>query len=234
MIIMDDIQFLSGKDKTQEELFHLFNSLYENNKQIVFSSDKHPNFINGLEDRLKSRFSAGMIVDIPPPDLESRSAILKTKAENQGFSIDREIVDFLAGALSGNIRELEGVLNSIMMQTQLRGRGLTITEVRDIAKNSGRPKKMVSPKEVIKLIANFYNIEEENIYKKTRRKEIIKPRQITMYVLREDFNISYPSIGEKMGGRDHTTVIHSCDKIREELSANSVLAQELQQIRSML
>ena len=234
VLIMDDIQFLSGKEKTQEELFHLFNTLYDNNKQIVFSSDKHPNFIPGLEDRLKSRFNQGMIVDIPKPDQESRMAILTTKAKLHNILISQEVIDFLATSIEGNIRELEGTLNTIIMQSQLKGRELTITEVKNLIKNHAKPKKNISIKELIKTVADFYNIEEESIYNKTRRKEVVRPRQITMYILREDFAISYPTIGEKMGGRDHTTVIHSCEKIKRDLKVDNVLAQELTQIRSML
>ncbi len=235
MLIMDDIQFLSKTEKTQEELFHLFNHLYDNNKQIVFSSDKHPNYIPNLEDRLRSRFAAGMIVDIPPPDHESRIAILKAKLRLQGFMLSDEIIEFIAASVSTNIRELEGVLNAIIMQSQLKGRELTLLEAKNLLKNSARPsKRTLSTKEVIKIIADFYNIEESSIYEKTRKKEVIRPRQMTMYVLREDFKISYPSIGERLGGRDHTTVIHSCEKIKTDLKVDSTLGQELNQIRALI
>ncbi len=234
VLIMDDIQFFSNTEKTQEELFHLFNALYDNNKQIIFSSDKHPSFIPNLEDRLRSRFSAGMIIDIPSPDHESRVAILKTKAEQQQFPLSDEIINFLAASITGNIRELEGVLNSVVCQSQLKGKELNINEIKNLIKNSAKPKKTISPKEVIKIIADFYNIAEDSIYEKTRRKEVIKPRQLIMYILREDFSISYPSIGQKLGGRDHTTVMHSCEKIKNELKINSALAQEVNQIRSMV
>ncbi len=235
ILIMDDIQFLSKTEKTQEELFHLFNSLYDNNKQIIFSSDKHPNYIPNLEDRLRSRFGAGMIVDIPAPDHESRIAILKAKLSSGVVSLSDEVIDFLASTISTNIRELEGVLNSVLCQLQLKGRELTLQEVKNLIKNNARPaKKTLSAKEVIKIVADFFNIEEESIYEKTRKKEIIKPRQITMYILREDFNISYPSIGEKIGGRDHTTVIHSCEKIKRDLKIDAGLVQELNQIRAMI
>jgi chromosomal replication initiator protein len=234
VLIMDDIQFFSKKESTQEELFHLFNYLYDNNKQIIFSSDKHPNYIPNLEERLKSRFGAGMIVDIPTPDHESRMTILRTKAQTNSIALPQETIDFLASTIEGNIRELEGVLNSIVCQTQLKGKELSLNEIRNLIKNNAKPKKNVSVKDVIKTIADFYSIEEESIYDKTRRKEVVKPRQLIMYILREDFNISYPSIGEKLGGRDHTTVIHSCGKIKDELKINSMLAQELNQIRSMI
>lgn len=234
VLIMDDIQFFSNTEKTQEELFHVFNTLYDNNKQIIFSSDKHPNFIPNLEDRLRSRFSAGMIIDIPQPDHESRMAILKTKSQILGFELSDEIVQFLASTITGNIRELEGVLNSVVCQSQLKNKELNINEVKNLIKNSAKPKKTISPKEVIKIIADFYNIEEQSIYEKTRRKEIIKPRQLIMYILREDFSISYPSIGQKLGGRDHTTVMHSCEKIKNEIKTNQALVQEINQIRSMV
>ena len=234
LLIMDDIQFFSEKQKFQEELFHLFNTLYDNNKQIIFSSDKHPHFIPGLEDRLKSRFSAGMIVDIPPPDHESRTAILTAKARQQGLNLQPEIIDYLSQAVNGNIRDLEGILNTLAIHTQLKNKEVTITDVRNFVKNSAKPKKSVAVKDIVKIISDFYNIEEESIYEKTRRKEIIKPRQIIMYILREDFNISYPSIGQKLGGRDHTTVIHSCEKIKTDLKEDNDLSQEIGQIRSLL
>ncbi len=234
LLIMDDIQFLSNRTQTQEELFHLFNALSESNKQIVFSSDKHPNYIPNLEDRLKSRFGAGMIVEIPPPDYESRVAILKAKARQTGFNVTPEVIDYLASSVEGNIRDLEGVLNSIVCQTQVKNQELTISDIKNLIKNTTKPKKNVSPKEIIKIIADFYNIEEESVYEKTRKKEIVKPRQLIMYILREDFNVSYPSIGQKLGGRDHTTVMHSCEKIKNELKIDQLLVQELSQIRALI
>ncbi len=234
VLIMDDIQFLSKKEKTQEELFHLFNTLYDNNKQIVFSSDQHPNFIPGLEDRLKSRFNQGMIVDIPQPDHESRVAILRSKIDRSEINLPDDVVNYLAQTIEGNIRELEGAINSVICHTQLKGRDLSFNEIKDLIKNSSKPKKMVSVNELIKIISEFYNIEEKTICEKTRRKEIVRPRQIIMYILREDFNISYPTIGEKLGGRDHTTVIHSCEKIKKEMETDNTLSQQISQIRAML
>ena len=233
VLIMDDIQFLSGKEKTQEELFHLFNVLYENNKQIIFSSDQHPNYIPNLEDRLKSRFVAGMMVDIPQPDHESRLAILEAKTRASGADISKEILNYIASSVEGNIRELEGILNSIVVQSQVKGT-LGIMDVKNLIKNTAKPTKNLSVKELVKIIADFYNIEEDSIYDKSRRKEVVKPRQLTMYILREDFNVSFPSIGQKLGDRDHTTVIHSCEKIKNELKVNNRLAQELTQIRALI
>lgn len=234
VLIMDDIQFFAGKDKSQEELFHLFNYLYDNNKQIIFSSDKHPNYINNLEERLKSRFGAGMIVDIPKPDFESRMAILKTKIQQNSLPLQEEVLNYLATHITGNIRELEGVLNTLGCHIELKQKDLTLNEVKNLIKDTSQRPKTKSPQEVVKIVSDYYNIDEKNIYEKTRRKEVIKPRQIIMYLLRKDFNISYPSIGQKMGGRDHTTVIHSCEKISTEVEKNDVLAQEIHQIRSML
>ncbi len=234
VLIMDDIQFLSQKEKTQEELFHLFNTLYENNKQIILSSDKHPNLIPSIEDRLKSRFGAGMTVDIPSPDHESRTAIIRSKALTHNVNLSNEIVDYMANTIVGNIRDLEGALNSVVMQMQLKGRELSLNEIRNFIKISAKPKKAISVKEIVKMVADYYRIEEESIYEKTRRKEIIKPRQIAMYLLREDFSISYPSIGQKLGGRDHTTVIHSCEKIKNDIKVDAGLLRELNELRSMI
>jgi chromosomal replication initiator protein len=233
-LIMDDIQFFSNKEKSQEELFHLFNDLYARNKQIVFSSDKHPNYIQNLEDRLKSRFAAGMIVDIPPPDRESRVHILKNKARLLAFPLSDTVAEYVATALEGNIRELEGILNSVMMQTQVKGRDLSVVEVKTILKNTGKPKKALSIKDITKVVADFYNIDENHIYEKTRRKEVVKPRQLVMYILREDCAVSFPLIGQKLGGRDHTTVIHSCDKIKNEIREDPNLLHEINQIRALL
>ncbi len=234
MIIMDDVQFLSGKEKTQEELFHLFNIMKDNNKHVVFSCDKHPNFVTGLEDRLKSRFSAGMVIDIPAPDHESRVAIIKSKCSSINLFLSDDVIDYLADSIKGNIRDLEGVINLIVCQTETKNRTLNLNEVKELVKNSIKQKKLLSYKEVIKIISDFYKIEEETIYEKTRKKEVIKPRQIIMYILREDFSISYPSIGEKLGGRDHTTVIHSCEKIKKDMKVDMLLLKEIQEIRSMI
>lgn len=234
VLIVDDIQFFAGKQKTEEEFFHLFNSFYDNNKQIIFSSDKHPNFIQGLEDRLKSRLNSGMIVEIPSPDLESRIQIFKIKSAMMNFSLSPETTEYLASSVEGNIRELEGILNSIICQSKLKGRDLTINEIKDLIKNNIKPKKTSSVKDVIKTIAEFYGITENEVYEKTRKKAVVKPRQVIMYILREDFDVSYPTIGEKLGGKDHTTVMHSYEKIKEDLKVDSSLIREVSQLRSML
>jgi len=234
VLIMDDVQFLATKEKTQEELFHLFNALHDTNKQIVFSSDIHPALLQGLEDRLRSRFAQGMIVDIPAPDLESRAAILRAKAAQNSISLADDVVSHLAYTIEGNIRELEGALNTILCQSQLLGRTLNLDEVKVIIKNSSRPRKTLAVSDVVDKVARYFDIDQSSVYEKTRRKEIVKPRQIIMYLLREDFQVSYPAIGKKLGGRDHTTVIHSCEKIKEELKLNNELEDEIAQIRALL
>ena len=168
VFIMDDIQFFSQKEKTQEELFHLFNALYENNKQIVFSSDKHPNYIQNLEDRLKSRFSQGMIVDISEPDRESRIVILRTKAQHNNFILADEIIEHIADTVAGNIRDLEGALNAVICQAHLKGVMPSLSDVRTLIKNGPKPKKTISIREVVKKVSEFYNIDEQSIYEKTR------------------------------------------------------------------
>ena len=234
VLIMDDVQFIANTEKTQEELFHLFNTLYDNNKQIVFSSDKHPAMLAGLEDRLRGRFSAGMIAEIPEPDMESRIAIIKVKLDQHGFSIPEDIILYIAENVRGNIRELEGILNMIVCKSQMKGKGVTQTDVRALIKHNIKPNKGISVEEVVRRIAGYYEINEKSIYEKTRKKEVVKPRQIIMYMLREEFSVSYPSIGEKLGGRDHTTVIHSCEKIKEEMKSNTSLEQEIDHIRTLI
>jgi len=234
VLIMDDVQFIANTEKTQEELFHLFNALRDSNKQIVFSSDKHPMLLPGFEERLKGRFSGGMIAEIPEPDVESRIAIIRAKIETHGFSIPDDIIQYIAENVRGNIRELEGILNMIVCKSQLKGKGVTQADVRALIKHNVRPNKGVSVDEVVRRIAGYYEIPEKSIYEKTRKKEVVKPRQIIMYMLREEFSVSYPSIGEKLGGRDHTTVIHSCEKIKEEMKHSTALEQELDHIRALI
>jgi chromosomal replication initiator protein len=234
VLIVDDIQFFSDKQKFQEELFHLFNTLYDNNKQIIFSSDKHPYFIAGLEERLKSRLSAGMTVDIPAPDKESRIAIISAKAVQQGITLSSEIIDYLAHTVNGNIRDLEGALNTLLCHAQLKNKEIAMADVKNYIKNNIKPKKNIAVKDVVRIVSDFYNVKEDSIYEKTRHKEVIRPRQIIMYLLREDFNISYPSIGQKLGGRDHTTVIHSCEKIKTDIKEDQSLLDEVGQIRNLL
>lgn len=231
VLIMDDIQFISGKEGTQTALFHLFNTLYDQGKNIIFSSDKHPNHIVGLEDRLKTRFSAGMTIDIQEPDLESRMAIIKEKCFHLPHNFSDDVLLYVASVAAGSIRELEGILNVISMHSEMKQRPVTLSEVKILIKNNVKPKKLISTDEVIKAISEYYNLEDRSVYEKTRRREIVKVRQVIMYILREDFNESYPSIGTKFGGKDHTTVIHSCEKIKHELIEDPMLSKEIEDIR---
>jgi len=174
-----------------------------------------------------------MIVDIIEPEYESRLAILKVKAEELGLKLPPEIMEYVATAIFGNIRELEGSLNTILCQYRLKNKPLTAVEVKNLLKNNIKPKKTVAIKDVVKVVSEHYNLDENSIYEKTRRKEIVRARQVVMYLLREDFNVSYPLIGQKLGGKDHTTVIHSYLKIKEEIKTDPQLSQELDQIRIM-
>lgn len=234
LLIMDDVQFIANTEKTQEELFHLFNAMRDNNKQIVFSSDKHPVLLPGFEERLKGRFSAGMMAEIPEPDVESRTAIIRAKMEQHGFSLPEDIVAYIAENTRGNIRELEGVVNTIVCKSQYKGKGISIADVRNLLKHTVKPNRGVSVEDVVRKVAQYYEVSEKSIYEKTRKKEVVRPRQMIMYLLREEFSVSYPSIGEKLGGRDHTTVIHSCEKVKNELKSSSSLEQELEHIRSII
>ncbi len=234
LLIMDDIHFLSKKEKSQEELFHLFNALYDTNKQIIFSSDRAPSAIPDIAARLRSRFSAGMMIDIGEPDLESKMAIINKKLSFNSISLSNEIVEYIATTIQGSIRELEGAVNTIVCYTQTKELPPDLLEVRQLLRSFSKSNKSVSVKQIISKVCEFYNIDRDVIYKKTRRREIVRPRQIIMYILREDFNISYPSIGIELGGRDHTTVIHSCDKIKRELEKDPYLEKELDDLRSLL
>ncbi len=234
LLIMDDIQFLSKKEKTEEELFHLFNYLHDNNKQIIFSSDRPPLAIPDIAERLKGRLASGMTVDIGEPDAESRMAIVRKKAALHGVTLSEDVIEHVATTITGSIRELEGVVNSMVCHAQLKGAPPDIAEVRQSLRSFTRPQKAVSVKQVVLKVSEFYGIDEESIYEKTRRREVVRPRQVIMYLLREDFNVSYPTIGTKLGGRDHTTVIHSCEKIKREVLGDNVLAKEIQSIRTLL
>lgn len=234
LLIMDDVQFLSKKQKTEEELFHLFNTLHDTNKQIIFSSDRAPAAIPDIAERLKGRLASGMTIDIGEPDPESRMAIVRKKAALHGIILSDEVIEYVSTTISGSIRELEGMVNNIICHAQVKGAAPDIAEVRQSLRSFTRPQKSISVKNVVDKVASFYGIDEESIYEKTRRREVVRPRQVIMYILREDFNISYPTIGTKLGGRDHTTVIHSCEKIKREVVVDTELAKEIQNIRTLL
>jgi chromosomal replication initiator protein len=219
VLLIDDIQFIAGKESTQEEFFHTFNALHEANKQIIISSDRPPKEIPTLEDRLRSRFEWGLITDIQPPDLETRIAILKKKAELENLEVDDDVLAFIARRIESNIRELEGALTRIMAYSSLTNSTLDVAvadeALKDIISNH-RPKK-ITPELIQKVVADYYQLKVEDLKSKKRNRPIVYPRQIAMYLCRDMTDLSLPKIGELFGGRDHTTVIHACDKIAEDM-----------------
>jgi len=229
ILIIDDIQFIAGKEKTQEEFFHTFNTLYENNKQIVLSSDRPPKAIPALEERLRSRFEGGMIADIGIPDYETRIAILKTKMRMKNFEVPDESLNYIALNIQKNIRELEGALNKVIASCSLSNRYPDIKETTRILKDIvSRPiKKATTPKDILEKVAGFYGIAPGDIIKKNRRKEFVKPRQIAMYLMRTEIKSSFPSIGTFLGNRDHTTAMHAYKKISEGMENDKSIEQEV-------
>ncbi len=235
LLIIDDIQFLAGKEKTQEEFFHTFNTLYEAGKQIILSSDRAPKAIQTLEERLRSRFEGGMIADITYPDLETRIAILKSKAGEKGFQAPDEIFEYIATNIKKNVRELEGALNRLIADHHLGRKRLVLSDVEKALDSIlNTPKKITTFKNIIKSVAEFYDISEKSLLERSRKKEIVKPRQVAMYLLREELASSFPFIGSKIGGRDHTTAMHACEKIKKELSTDNDLNNEINTIREKL
>ncbi len=236
VFIMDDIQFLSGKDTTQNELFHLFNILYDNDKQIIFSSDRHPTSIQDIPDRLKSRFAQGVMIDVQPPEFESRELIIGRKFTSLGLVMSEDVVRYLAEIVEGNIRELEGVVNLVHHHSTIKGgKQLSLLEVKNVVKNNlVRSVRQLSPEEVVQKVSDYYNVKIEDITGKTKLKEIALPRQVIMYILREDYNIPLTAIGEKIGGRNHTTVMHSYGKIKEDLKTDQKLSDDLKQLRTLM
>lgn len=235
LLIIDDIQFIAGKNKTEEEFFHTFNALYESGKQIVFSSDKPPQIIPNLEARLRSRFEAGLIVDIGQPEYESRLAILKAKALEKHYVPPDEVLEYIASLIQQNIRELEGALNILIAKTRIRSQPLTVDEAKQTLEQLNlQAQRIVTTSQILKTVAEFYGIEEKDLYARSRKREVVKPRQIAMYLLREDFHGSYPYIGQKLGGRDHTTALHAHDKVTTDLKKNGKLVEEIRLIREKL
>jgi chromosomal replication initiator protein len=235
LLLIDDIQFIAGKDKTQEELFHTFNNLHGKNKQIVFTSDRPPKSIPSIEERLRSRFEGGMIADIGYPDFETRLAILKNKSQEVNHLISEDVLRYVAETISRNIRELEGALNRIIVHARLKNGAITLEEAKKILSSVlNKSNQYIPPKEVIKKIISFYDLNENEILGHSRKKELVKPRQIVMYLLRNEFKYSYTNIAEKMGNRDHTTVIYACKKITKEIEDNPVFAQEVTILKEII
>lgn len=237
LLLVDDIQFLAGKEGTQEEFFHTFNALHQENKQIVMTSDRPPKAIPALEERLISRFEWGLITDISAPDFEMRLAILRSKCVEKGCDLDREVLEYIANNVASNVRELEGALNKIIALVEVNKMVPNIINVKQILSawtTTGNSKRAITAKHVITTICDFYDITLADLVGGCREKKLVVPRQIAMYIMREDLKSSFPGIGQEMGGRDHTTAMHACTKIGREVEKNEKLRQEISLIRQRL
>lgn len=218
VLLVDDVQFMAGKEKTQEEFFHTFNVLYEKNKQIVVSSDAPPKAISALTERLRSRFEGGMIADIGLPDFETRVAILESKLQQKQSTLPQEIISFVASNIKNNIRELEGALNCLIAHQKVNDQPLTEEKTEQLLERFLQPpQKKLSPESILKTVARFYDLEVKNLKSKSRKREFARARQSAVYVLREMLDLSYPAIGRRLGGRDHTTIIYSYNKVQDLL-----------------
>lgn len=236
LLLVDDVQFMGGKDGTQEEFFHTFNELQQGDKQIVLSSDRPPKAIPAIEKRLISRFEAGMVADVGRPDIETKIAILKRKAKEKNYIIEEEILNYIAESIQNNIRELEGALNKIIAYHEFHNLKATLKIVKNILNDltNNNQIKPISPKDVLESVAQFYNISMKDIMGEKRKKELVNPRQIAVFIMREELKTSYPTIGEELGGRDHTTAIHAYNKINKEKDNNEKLNQDIQSIKQLI
>ena len=234
VLLIDDIQFIAGKESTQEEFFHTFNTLHGQNKQIVISSDRSPKSLVTLEERLRSRFEWGLTADIQAPDIETRLAILRTKAERAGRNVQAEILELIARQVQSNIRELEGALNRVLAYADLSGIPLTL-ELAHTALADFLPQGVdLKPDDVLEAVSRSFGISNDRLLGRERTREVALPRQIAMYLLREEGGISLPQIGEMIGGRDHTTVIYACDKVNNLMETDDRLRRQVLKIREQL
>ncbi|MDO8435499.1 MAG: chromosomal replication initiator protein DnaA [bacterium] len=236
LLIIDDIQFIAGKEQTQEEFFHTFNALHQRNRQIVITSDRPPKSIPALEERLISRFEWGMIADISTPDLETRMAILQSKAQEKKFPITPDVVQYLATHIQSNVRELEGALNKLIAHFELQRLEPTLEVVKQLlsSMNYAPQRSVMSIKDLIEEVASFYNVTVPDLIGACRKKELVVPRQITMFLMREELDTSYPSIGNEIGGRDHTTAMHAYQKIKNALDSNPRIRDEVNLIKQRI
>lgn len=235
VLIIDDMQFITGKEKTQEEFFHTFNALHQNNKQIIISSDKPPKSIQGLTERLRSRFEMGMAIDIQMPDFETRCAILEAKASLSGVELERDTVEYLAQNIKTNIRELEGALNQLLAFAEMRGVTPDISIAEGLIGNvrQSRPQHL-SPKQIIDKTARHFQIDVKELCSPKRDKHIVVPRQIAMYLLRSELHLSFPKIANELGRKDHTTAIHSVEKIEKAAKLDVMIREQISEIREKL
>jgi len=237
LLLIDDIQFITGKEGTQEEFFHTFNALHQSNKQVVLSSDRPPKAIQGMEQRLVSRFEWGMMVDISAPDLETRVAILESKCKEKHYELNREILSYVASSVQSNVRELEGTLNKIIAYHQFKNIKPSLESIRELVSSinsAAGSKKNLTPKDLLDTVAGYFDIPLPDLLGKCREKRLSFPRQIIMYLMREELNSSYPAIGKIIGGRDHTTAIHAYTKIAADLQEDEKLRHDLNLIRQRL
>ena len=235
LLIIDDIQFIGGKEATQYEVFNTFNELYAHNKQIVFTSDRPPSAIKTLNDRLKSRFEGGMIVDVAIPEFETRVAILKSKCIQKNFDLADDIIYVIAERIKSNVRELEGALNKIIARVQLLNTQIT-AELVDKLIEGGQihSQRIVNIDTILNIVAEHFHIKKEDLLSKSRKKDIAVPRQIAMYLIREELKLTFPNIGDAFGGKDHSTVMHSWNKIKKDLVSNYTLEQDITIIKNKL
>ncbi len=234
LLLVDDVHFLIGKERLQEEFFHTFNALYYEGRQIVFTADRPPVALAALEERLRSRFEWGLIVDIQPPDYETRLAILRAKAEHMGLRVPEEVLDRIARHLEGNIRTLEGALNRLRAYGELRGRPITLEAAEAILADLFPRKLQVDPQRLLRTVAEEFEVTVEQLMSTTRSRKVVLPRQVAMYLLREDARYSFPQIGHFFGGRDHTTVMYACEKIARAYERDETLRKRIRRIRERL
>lgn len=234
VLLIDDIQFIAGKESTQEEFFHTFNTLHGQNKQIVISSDRPPKAMVTLEERLRSRFEWGLTADIQPPDFETRVAVLRYKRERGGYRLPDEVLELIARRVQSNIRELEGALTRVAAFATLSGQPVTTQMVESALADLLPRRSEVEPDDVVRTVAETFGVEMERMIGRDRSRQVAMPRQIAMYLLREEANMSLPQIGEMLGGRDHTTVMYGCDKVADLLERDDRLRRQLVEIREQL
>jgi chromosomal replication initiator protein len=234
VLLVDDIQFIAGKESTQEEFFHTFNTLHDANKQLIISSDRPPKAIPTLEERLRSRFEWGLTVDIQPPDLETRIAILRTKAEYQPISVPDDVLDVIANKVQSNIRELEGTLNRVVAHATLMRMPLTATMAQEVLSEMLGQPVTIDIGQVVEAVAKYYRVSTQDILGRSRRQDIAMQRQVTMYLARQETTASLPQIGDALGGRDHTTVLYAHDKIADLVERDQQLRRDLTAIREIL
>jgi len=232
MLLIDDIQFLAGKERTQEEFFHTFNTLYEARKQIVLSSDRFPKEMPSMEERLRSRFEWGLIADLQPPDVETRIAILRKKSEDEGIAIGDDVIQLVAENLKSNIRELEGALIRLGAYATLTGKIITVEMAKTILRDLlGSKRKFITLEDVQEVVANRFNLKVSELKSKRRTKTLVYPRQIAMFLSRELTASSFPEIGREFGGKDHTTIIHACRQIEKALTDDTVLRTTIESLK---